>query len=274
MPYTSAIRSGYGDPRTPHGVALRNPVGPAGQFVVHEAGWLPHGLHWQFPQVLSPFWRLYHNPQPGWRIVHQGRSWPLAPNCLLLVPDGLMFDCEGEAGVPHLWIHFGLVSALQSPPVEPVALALTPPLEVLARQLMARLDTGEAPAAIGHTASAILHETFAHLDPATLATHPPKLAELLAHVDRHPSADHSNAALARRAGLSESAFIRWFRAATGTTPAVHVQRIRLKTAAHALLTSTRSIEDIAASVGFRNRHHFSRVFARQFHCGPATYRRA
>jgi AraC-like DNA-binding protein len=272
--HAPATRSGYSDPRTPHGVAMGDPTRPAGgYFVLHEVGWLPQGLTWHFPGVLSPFWRLYHNPRPGWSIRHRGRAWPLAPEQILLIPDGTMFDCEGEAGIPHLWIHFGLGSPLRQPPIEPVAQPLTPALDALAGRLIDRLDNGESPAVLAHTASALLHETFANLDPSTLAAHPEKLAAVLALIDRDLTADLSNAALARRAGLSEGAFIRWFHAGVGVTPAVHVQRTRMKTAAHALLTTPRSIDDVAASVGFRNRHHFTRVFTQHFHRGPAAYRR-
>lgn len=275
MALTPAIRSGYGDPRTPHGVALTEAWRSAGgPFLLHEVGWLPRGLRWRFPGVLSPFWRLYHNPLPGWQIVHRGRAWPLSPGQLLLIPDGTVFDCEGEAGIPHLWIHFGLASPLRTPPIEPLAISLTPALGALVAQLIERLETGPAPVVLGHTAAALLHEAFANFDPATLATHPEKLAGLLAHIDEHLVSDLSNAALARRAGLSEGAFIRWFHAATGITPAAHVQRTRMKSAAHLLLTTSRSIDDLAATVGFKNRHHFTRVFTQHFQCGPAAYRKA
>jgi len=268
------IRSGYTDPRTPHGVAMTEASRAAGGFfLLHEVGWLPRGLSWHFPRVLSPFWRLYHNPRPGWRIVHRGRAWALDPDHVLLIPDGTVFDCEGEQGVPHLWIHFGLASPLRTPPIEPAALALSPAMAALIRQLITRFENGDPPAVLGHTASALLHETFATLDPSSLGTHPEKLAGLLALIAREPAADLSNAALARRAGLSEGAFIRWFHAVVGVTPAVHVQRTRMKTAAHALLTTARSIEDIAAATGFKNRHHFTRVFQQHFQTGPAAYRK-
>lgn len=275
MDFPPAIRSGYTDPRTPHGVALTDPGRPVGGFfLLHEVGWLPRGLRWRFPRVLSPFWRLYHNPAPGWRIVHCGRVWPLMPEEVLLIPDGTVFDCEGEAGVPHLWVHFGLASPLRTQPIEPTALARSPAMAALVQQLITRFERADPPAVLGHTASALLHEAFANLDPSTLATHPEKLGALLAWIDREPAGDLSNAALARRAGLSEGAFIRWFHAATGVTPAVRVQRARMKSAAHALLTTPRSIDDIAAAVGFKNRHHFTRVFTQHFHCGPAGYRKA
>jgi AraC-like DNA-binding protein len=269
-----AARSGYSDPRTPHGVALTELSREAGGFfVLHEVGWLPRGLQWHFPRVFSPFWRLYHNPRPGWKVRHRDRLWPLDPDRLLLIPDGTVFDCEGEAGVPHLWIHFGMNSPLRHPPAQPLSLPLTPPLRALIRQLVTRLRTAADVRATGHTASALLHEAVANFNPSTLATVPEKTASLLAFIAKNPEATLSNAVLAKYAGLSEGAFIRWFHAEVGTTPAVHVQQMRMKTAAHALLTTSRSIEDIASSVGFKNRHHFTRLFRQHFHLGPATYRK-
>lgn len=122
-----AQRSGYTDPRTPHGVSLAGPSRAAGGFFfLHETGWLREGLRWHFPEVLSPFWRLYHNLQPGWRVLHEGRSWPLAPDAVTLIPDGTVFDCLGEPGVPHLWLHFDLASPLPTVASRPIRLPLTP----------------------------------------------------------------------------------------------------------------------------------------------------
>lgn len=271
---TPPIRSGYGDPRTPHGVSLAGRDQESGlRFGLHEVGWLPNGLRWYFPRVLSPFWRLYHNPRPGWRVVHRGRVWPLDPTVVLLIPDGQVFDCEGEAGVPHLWIHFSLTSPLARTVTEPVCLPVTSVLSVMAGGLIGRIEARQAPGPLAHAAAALLHAAFADFDPMALATHPPKLAAVLESIQSGLSGDLSNPVLARRAGLSDGAFLRWFQAAMGSTPASYVQRTRMTAAARALLTSPCSIDAIAASVGFKNRHHFSRVFARYFHCGPAAYRK-
>jgi AraC family transcriptional regulator, arabinose operon regulatory protein len=201
--HTPPTRSGYSDPRTPHGVSLTETSRAAGGFfLLHEVGWLPRGLHWHFPRVLSPFWRLYHNPKPGWHLVHRDRLWPLDPAHILLVPDGTVFDCHGAAGIPHFWVHFTLASPLRTPPIEPVTLALTPPLRALIRHLLSLLRSPTPATILHHSASALLHQSLASLDPDTLRSHPEKLAALLNHIARHPAADHSNSALARHAGLS------------------------------------------------------------------------
>jgi AraC-like DNA-binding protein len=269
-----AQRSGYSDPRTPFGVSLAGPSRAAGGFFfLHETGWLPAGMRWHFPGVLSPFWRLYHNPRSGWQVIHDGRSWRLAPDELLLIPDGTVFDCVGEAGVPHLWLHFDLATPAPAVASRPIRLALTGAMPAAARHLIAGHRARASAGALYHSAAALLHLAFGALDAAVLAEYPEKLAALLLFIRQHPDADLTNAALARRAALSDGAFIRWFRSAVGVTPALYVQRARIRTAAHSLARTTRSIDEIAAATGFKNRHHFSRVFKQHFHCGPAAYRR-
>ncbi len=267
-------RGGYADPRTPYGVSLAEVSKAAGGFLfLHETGWQPRGIRWYFPKVLSPFWRLYHNPEPGWQIRHAGRVWSLDPGHVLLIPDGTVFDCEGEAGVPHLWIHFSLAQAPAAGPPAPVALPLTPALRALTADLRRAHGAGLAARQLYHATSAVVHAAFGALRADVVATVPDRLAALLAWVPTRLAEPLTNDVLARRAGLSESAFIRWFRGHVGTSPAAWVQRQRMKHAAHALLMSPQSIEEVATATGFRNRHHFSRVFRQHFHVGPAEYRR-
>jgi AraC-like DNA-binding protein len=88
-----------------------------------------------------------------------------------------------------------------------------------------------------------------------------------------PSADHSVTSLAREAGMSRSAFARDFKATLGVTPMEFVTRIRLNLARRLLVSTVRSVEAIAAEVGFSSRSHFSRVFREHYGTDPSTFRR-
>jgi transcriptional regulator GlxA family with amidase domain len=88
-----------------------------------------------------------------------------------------------------------------------------------------------------------------------------------------PSANHSVTSLAREAGMSRSAFARDFRATLGVTPMEFVTRIRLNLARRLLVSTVRSVEAIAAEVGFSSRSHFSRVFRDHYGTDPSTFRR-
>jgi transcriptional regulator GlxA family with amidase domain len=101
---------------------------------------------------------------------------------------------------------------------------------------------------------------------------PERLLEVLSLIQRAPHTDLSNAFLAERAGMSLERFIRVFREHAGITPAAYVLSTRLRLAGESLALSDKTIDQIAVENGFPNRHYFTRMFARQFGCGPAEFR--
>jgi AraC-like DNA-binding protein len=100
-----------------------------------------------------------------------------------------------------------------------------------------------------------------------------RIGRAIAAILDQPSADHSVTSLAREAGMSRSAFARDFRATLGVTPMEFVTRVRLNLARRLLVSTVRSIEAIAAEVGFNSRSHFSRVFRDRYGTDPSTFRR-
>jgi transcriptional regulator GlxA family with amidase domain len=81
------------------------------------------------------------------------------------------------------------------------------------------------------------------------------------------------AELARRAAMSTRTFLRRFKEATGNTPLVYVQRVRVEAAKRALEDSHRSLATIARDVGYEDPVAFRRVFARATGLTPADYRK-
>lgn len=97
-------------------------------------------------------------------------------------------------------------------------------------------------------------------------------AELVAWIRGHLASDTSVPALAARVQLSPRQFSRRFVAAYGCTPTDYVEALRLSVAREHLAGANRSIEAIAASVGFANADVFSRRFRRRFGISPRSYR--
>lgn len=97
-------------------------------------------------------------------------------------------------------------------------------------------------------------------------------AELVAWIRGHLAGDTSVPALAARVQLSARQFSRRFVAAYGRTPADYVETLRLSVAREHLVGARRSIEAIAASVGFANVDVFSRRFKQRFGISPRSYR--
>jgi len=99
-----------------------------------------------------------------------------------------------------------------------------------------------------------------------------RLGPLLDHMRENLKADHAITNLARRTGMSQRTFLRWFEAATGMTPARWLLAERLAKARDLLEVSDTSIEEIATMAGFGTpatlRHHFRQQLATT----PAAYR--
>jgi transcriptional regulator GlxA family with amidase domain len=88
----------------------------------------------------------------------------------------------------------------------------------------------------------------------------------------NPAKDLSVPALARRVGMSERNFARVFRQELGTTPAAHVEALRVEIARRALETSARRHKQIASESGFGTVETFHRVFQRVLSVTPREYR--
>jgi AraC family transcriptional regulator len=88
-----------------------------------------------------------------------------------------------------------------------------------------------------------------------------------------PGEDLSLKALAAGAGISHFHLHRTFVAVAGETPKAYTLRLRLSLAAVMLLTTGRSVLDIALRCGFQSHEVFSRAFARHFQMTPRAYRR-
>jgi AraC family transcriptional regulator of arabinose operon len=267
----------YQSPFTRHGVRLGDaPRLGFTTFVIHECGYHPHGSDWHHPGVLSPFWRLYYNSTPGCHVRSGREIFPLQPDRLLLVPDVTLFDCVCETRAPHLWLHFNPLQTASAFPRRPVGIPINPLLRTLVDEVRRAREAADSPLTrqnLYHFASALLHTTFAQLEIPITAEQPERLDHLLRFLHSQLAGDLSNAVLARRALMSESPFIRWFKEHTGSTPALYVQQARARHAAELLALTDRSIEQIAADCGFPNRYYFTRVFRRHLGSGPAEYRK-
>lgn len=76
-----------------------------------------------------------------------------------------------------------------------------------------------------------------------------------------------------RSGLTERSFLRRFRSATGQSPLEYVQTLRIEEAKQMLETSTLSLDDIAAEIGYIEPASFRRLFRKMVGMTPSDYRR-
>lgn len=261
---------------TPWGVDVGS-IAKAGwsPFLIHESGYQPALNDWNHTDVDSPFWRFYHNPKPGCFLRFRGKEIALNHRVAALIPADTIFDCCGPVQADHFWIHF--TTSRPGTPIEPkpMTIPMDETLTALVKEVMAthqREPSRERDGILYHESAALLHLAFTRLDLPAASALPERLLHILSLIERSPQTESSNPFLASLAGMSTEKFIRWFKEHLGQTPAAHVQSVRLRLAGEALALTDRSIDEIAATCGFPNRHYMSRLFARRYGCGPAEYR--
>lgn len=78
--------------------------------------------------------------------------------------------------------------------------------------------------------------------------------------------------LADLAGMSSSAFSRFFKLHTGKNLSDYIIEIRLGFASRALVDTLRSISEISFDCGFNNLSNFNRIFKKKKGCSPSEFR--
>jgi transcriptional regulator GlxA family with amidase domain len=100
-----------------------------------------------------------------------------------------------------------------------------------------------------------------------------RFAELVPWIMRNLPEDLSVHALARRVGMSPSHFNRAFKSVFGSTPAEFVETLRVNEAKRRLSVPKRTLDTVAASVGFSDAETFRRAFERRLGAKPRKYAR-
>ncbi|POZ62960.1 AraC family transcriptional regulator [Chromobacterium alticapitis] len=101
-----------------------------------------------------------------------------------------------------------------------------------------------------------------------------RLSPVLRALHEDLSAPWTLDAMAARAGMSRSAFARYFRARVGDTPLNHLTGWRMQRARALLGGSRLSLAEVAARVGYDSDAAFQRAFKRLAGVPPGEYRRA
>jgi transcriptional regulator GlxA family with amidase domain len=92
-------------------------------------------------------------------------------------------------------------------------------------------------------------------------------------LSRHFSVAHPVEEMIKRSRLAERTFKRRFSSATGLTPIVYVQRLRIEDAKRRLERTDAPVDEIGWRVGYEDPAFFRRLFKRTTGMAPGAYRR-
>jgi AraC family transcriptional regulator, arabinose operon regulatory protein len=270
-------RGAYSSPFSGVGVEffpLGVPPDHAG-LVLYETGYLPRNDWWNFPNVLSPFWRLYFNARKGHRVLFPDRTVELTPEHIVLIPDGQLFHCEGCRPVPTLWLAFNVARRLMPQQRIPILLPPTRTERSLIHDLTRLLAGGaqeENHDRIFHASMAVLHIAINRPEIQWQGHTPPAVLQTVRYIEAHYASPLFIPRLAGMANLCTEALARSFKKYQGETIGRFIMKVRVREAAHLLMHTTATIDDVAERTGFPNRAYLSRVFKRTTGESPAQFR--
>jgi len=171
------------------------------------------------------------------------------------------------------------------PPVFKVNIRNDPSGKWLENSIRFSVDQADAHRAGGEAVLAKLSEVlFVETLRAYIAHLPPdqtgwlagardsEVGKTLALMHRSPAHPWTLADLAREAGVSRSVLAERFRHYLGEPPMAYLTRWRLQLGAQMLASTSRSVAQIAAEVGYESEAAFNRAFKRKFALPPARFR--
>jgi AraC-like DNA-binding protein len=100
----------------------------------------------------------------------------------------------------------------------------------------------------------------------------PEVGKALALLHRQPAHPWTIALLGNEVGISRSVLAERFRRYLSETPMAYLTRWRLQLGAQMLKSTSSSVAEIAAEVGYESEPSFNRAFKREFGLPPARFR--
>ncbi len=100
----------------------------------------------------------------------------------------------------------------------------------------------------------------------------PDVGKALALLHRQPAHPWTIATLAHEVGLSRSVLAERFRHYLSETPIGYLTRWRLQLAGQVLISTSKSVAEVAGDVGYESEPSFNRAFKREFGVPPARFR--
>jgi AraC family transcriptional regulator, arabinose operon regulatory protein len=269
--YTSPF-SGVGVEFLPLGV----PPDHSG-LVLHEAGYLAANDWWDFPNVLSPFWRLYYNFRRGHKVIFAHGEVELTPERLVVIPDRQLFHCRGFNSVPNMWFAFNVTRRLAAGQSVPIVVRPTPAERSLIQHFSRQFSDDDPSQTanrdrIFHAAMSLLHVVLSRPEIEWQQGVPAAVAQTIQYIEEHYASPILIPRLARMADLCTEALARSFKKHQGETIGRFIVKVRVREAAHLLTHTDVAIDDVAQRTGFPNRAYLSRVFKRITGESPAQFR--
>lgn len=219
-------------------------------------------------------------------LLINGKQCTVSSNDTLLIRRGDAIKDPVSAGrINNMFVHFDFLGE-DGEPTDPTEAILPPRLPSqenhmitgqLTQAILRKCARGDKESAVAILRAILIlladqseswSKDFSVLHRARL------LDEFAAQILRDPAAKRSVPDMAAEVGMSAVQFTRSFRKRTGHSPGDFMVLARIERARMLLITTSRTVADIADSLGYSDVYYFTRQFTSKTGISPAAYRKS
>ncbi len=245
---------------------------------VSQDGYVVTDEKWRQSPLPSPFSRLYYVMEGAGMLISEEEQMPLEPGFVYLAPCGASCGFYGTDSVTKLFFHINIILP---DGYDLFAASRHFAKRERSRQQMEQLlswyrseDAAKQILLMGELWRTVADfAADAYWQEGRSISHSQTVESAILYIRDHLSAGLTVSEVASAVFCSAAHLSTVFSKEMGTTVARYIEDLLMFEARRLLLSSTRSVGDISASLGFCDQFYFSRRFRTRFLISPREYRK-
>lgn len=258
---------------------------------------------WDCYDMAFPFWRIYWNKNPGGTLTQNQNTYIMDSDTIYVIPPFTSFSTKYEKNhsykqginvsgrhieenddeekiaqnsLLHLFIHFNLGVPFDNVYPGVFKINTTPylleNLEYFTKRL--KIENTEFYATYTLRLQSIINDILSNIGTELFKTLNVdyRILDVIRHIENHIDENPTNSDLAKIASMATNSFSRLFKQKMNMTLHAFIMKRKIAQSCELLLHTNKSIEEVAFTIGFSDRYHFSRVFKSVTGTTPAVYK--
>jgi len=258
---------------------------------------------WDCHDMAFPFWRIYWNKNTGGVLKKTQTTYNMEPDKIYIIPPFTSFSTKyvknhfykkginvygrsmkehdndkltSESSLLHLFIHFNLGVPFDNvyPGIFQIKTTshLLEKLNYLTNRL--KIENTEFYATYTLKLQSIINDILSNIGPELfeILNVDYRILKVIRYLENHIEENPTNSELASVANMATNSFSRLFTKKMNITLHMYVMKRKIAQSCDLILHSNKSVEEVAFTIGFSDRHHFSKVFKAITGTTPAVYR--
>ena len=258
---------------------------------------------WDCHDLAFPFWRIYWNKNAGGVLKLNGTNYQMDPNNIYIIPPFTSFSTSysknhyssssthvsgrhitsqdndsmlAEKSLLHLFIHFNLGVPFDNVYPGVFIVDMTDYLLEKFNYLTEALKKENTFFHVTQTLKlqGLIQQVLSNIGPELFKTLrlDQRILKAIRFTENNITEKLTNAKIAAEANMATNSFSRLFKSEMKVTLHSFIIKRKISHACKLLLNTNKSIEEVAYTLGFSDRHHFSRVFKKTINITPSVYK--